>query len=144
MATALLCLAKMGAGTESRHKLRRLWLSVGWLLVALVTFFSLTPEPPTIIRVTASDKVAHLVAYGVLMLWFLQLYPVSRRPVIAILLAAMGILIEVLQGFTTGRSTEYMDIAANTGGVMLGWMLGKSPLSKVLEALDRKIMSLYG
>ncbi len=96
------------------------------------------------IRGIASDKVGHVVAYGVLMLWFLQLYPVSRQPVIAILLITMGALIEVLQGYTTTRSTEYMDMAANTAGVMLAWMLGKTPLSKVLEVLDRKIMSLFG
>lgn len=134
----------MAARVEPTHALRRLWLSVGWLLVVLVIFLSLTPEPSRIIRAISSDKVGHLVAYGVLMLWFLQLYPVSRRPVIATLLIAMGFLTEILQGFTTARVTEYLDVAANIAGVVVGWMLGQTPLSKVLAVLDRKIMSLYG
>lgn len=144
MARGLLCLVRMAAGVEPRYKLRGLWLSIGWLLVVLVTFLSLTPEPPTILSAAARDKVAHLLAYGALMLWFLQLYPVSRRPVIAILLVAMGVLIEVLQGFILTRSSEYADMIANTGGIMVGWMLGRTRLSEMLEILDRKIARLYG
>lgn len=144
MARSLLCLARMAAGVEPRYELRGLWLSIGWLLVALVAFLSLTPEPPTIISAAGRDKVAHLLAYGALMLWFLQLYPISRRPLIAILFVAMGVLIEVLQGFTPTRSTEYTDMVANTSGVMLGWMLGRTRLSEMLEILDRKMMHLYG
>lgn len=123
------------------HKLRKLWLSTGWLLVALVTYLSLVPDPPTI-DAAGSDKVAHVLAYGTLMLWFLQLYPIYRRPIIAVGLIAMGILLEFLQGFTAARSSEYMDMVANTGGVMLGWLLGKTRLSTALEALERQIMRL--
>ena len=121
------------------HKLRKLWLSIGWLLVALVSYLSLVTDPPTI-DATGSDKVAHVLAYGTLMLWFLQLYPISRRPIIAVGLIAMGILLEFLQGLTGVRSSEYMDMVANTGGVMLGWLLGETRLSAALEALERQIM----
>jgi len=123
------------------HKLRKLWLSIGWLLVALVTYLSLIPDPPTI-NATGSDKVAHALAYGTLMLWFLQLYPIYRRPIIAVGLITMGILLEFLQGFTAARSFEYMDMVANTGGVTLGWLLGKTRLSMALDAFERQIMRL--
>ena len=124
------------------HKLRKLWLTIGWLLVALISYLSLVPNLPTV-GVTGSDKVTHLLAYGTLMLWFLQLYPISRRPIIAAALIAMGILLEFLQEFTAARSSEYMDMVANTGGVMLGWLLGgKTRLSAALETLERQIMRL--
>ncbi len=123
------------------HKLRKLWLSIGWLLVALVAYLSLVPDPPTI-DVAGSDKVAHVLAYGTLMLWFLQLYPIHRRPIIVVGLIALGILLEFLQGLTAARSSEYIDMVANTGGVMLGWVLGKTRLSTALEALARQVMRL--
>ena len=96
-------------------------------------------DPPTI-DATGSDKVAHVLAYGTLMLWFLQLYPISRRPIIAVGLITMGILLEFLQGLTGVRSSEYMDMVANAGGVTLGWLLGETRLSAALEALERQIM----
>ena len=123
------------------HKLRNLWLSIGGLLVALIVFLSLTPDPPTI-NATGSYTFAHVLAYGTLMLWFLRLYPISRRLIIAVGLIAMGILIELLQGLTVVRSSDYMDMVANTGGVMLGWLFGKSRLCSALEALERQIMRL--
>lgn len=123
------------------HKLRKLWLSIGWLLVVLVAYLSLVSDPPTI-DASGGDKVVHLLAYGTLMLWFLQLYPIYRRPIIAVGFIAMGILLEFLQAFTAARSFEYMDMVANTGGVMLGWLLGKTRLSTALEALERQAMRL--
>lgn len=116
-------------------------MSIGWLLVAVVAYLSLVSDPP-IIDVGGSDKVAHLLAYGTLMLWFLQLYPIYRRPIIAVGLIAMGILLEFLQGFTAARSYEYMDMVANAGGVMLGWLSGKTRLSMALQALERQVMRL--
>ena len=123
------------------HKLRNLRLSIGGLLVALIIFLSLTSNPPTI-NATGSYTFAHVIAYGTLMLWFLLLYPMSRGLIIAVGLIAMGILLELLQGLTDVRSSDYMDMAANTGGVMLGWLFGKSWLSAALEALERQIMRL--
>ena len=125
----------------STHKLRKLWLSIGWLLVILVCYLSLVSDPPTI-GALGSDNVAHLLAYGTLMLWFLQLYPISRQPIMAVGFVAMGILLEFLQGLTGVRSFEYADMLANTGGVMLGWLLGKTRFSAALETLEKHILRL--
>ena len=35
----------------------------------------------------------------------------------------MGVLIECLQGLTSYRSFEWMDMLANTIGVLCGWMM---------------------
>ncbi len=128
----------MSAVAGPTHQLRKLWLSIGWLLIALVAYLSLISGPPTI-DITGSDKVVHLLTYGTLMLWFLQLYPVSRRPFMALGFIAMGIVLEVLQGFTPDRDTDYLDVVANTIGVILGWLLGKTRLSKAFETVERTL-----
>lgn len=125
----------------STHKLRKLWLSVGWLLIALVVYVSLIPAPPSI-DITAGDKVAHVFAYATLTLWFLQLYPVTRQPILAIGFIMMGITLELLQELTASRSFEYLDIAANAGGVVLGWVLGKTRLSSTLRVIEKQLIRI--
>ena len=124
----------------STHKLRKVWLFTGWLLVALVAYVSLIPALPPI-DITAADKVAHVFAYATLTLWFLQLYPADRRAMLVIgFILMMGIALELLQGLTTSRSFEYADIAANTGGVVLGWLLTKTRLSYTLHAIEKQLI----
>ena len=128
------------------HKLRKLWLSIGWLLIAFVVYLSLVPHLPMQINVIAGDKLEHAFAYATLMLWFLQLYSASRRPFIALSLIGMGILLEILQGFTPDRDPDYLDAVANTAGVLLAWLLGKTRLSKTLAAVENALApsSRYG
>ncbi len=123
----------------STHKLRQVWLFTGWLLVALVVYLSLIPALPSI-DITAADKVAHAFAYATLTLWFLQLYPADRRAMLVIGFIMMGIALEFLQGLTASRSFEYADIAANTGGVALGWLLAKTRLSNTLHVIEKQLI----
>lgn len=100
----------------------RLWLALGWLAVAVVVALSLTSHP---INVPSryGDKWGHLLAYGVLMGWFVQLY--QRRGVLllhALFFVVLGVALEFLQGYT-GRYFEYADMVANTTGVVLGLSL---------------------
>lgn len=98
------------------------------------------------VNITGADKLEHTLAYATLMLWFLQLYPVSRRPFIAVCLIAMGIVLEVLQGFTSDRDADYLDAVANTAGVLLAWLLGRTRVSRTLEAVENALgpLSRYG
>lgn len=121
----------------STHKLRKVWLFTGWLLIALVVYVSLIPALPPI-DITAGDKVAHVLAYATLTLWFLQLYPADRPTMLVIDFIVMGIALEFLQGLTASRSFEYADIAANTGGVVLGWLLIKTRLSNTLHVIEKQ------
>ena len=123
----------------STHKLRKLWLFTGWLLVALVVYLSLVPALPSI-DITAADKVAHVFAYATLTLWFLQLYPADRRAMLVIGFIMMGVALEFLQELTASRSFEYADIAANTGGVVLGWLLAKTRLSNTLHVIEKQLI----
>lgn len=123
----------------STHQLRKVWLFTGWLLIALVVYLSLVPALPSI-DIAAADKVAHVFAYATLTLWFLQLYPADRRAMLVIGFIMMGIALEFLQELTASRSFEYVDIAANTGGVVLGWLLAKTRLSNTLHVIEKQLI----
>ena len=98
--------------------MRRLYLAVGWAMIAAVVWLSLTPSPPQV-DFNQSDKVGHLLAYGGLMFWFSQLY--SRRAFLFLAFVAMGVGLELVQGELAYRSADIYDAAANTLGVLLGW-----------------------
>jgi len=102
-------------------KLRPLWLGLGWTMVAVIVWLSLTPSPPKV-DFEQSDKVGHLLAYGGLMFWFCQLY-LGRRTRLAYAagFAAMGVALEFIQGWTGYRDFEVYDMLANGTGVALGW-----------------------
>lgn len=100
-------------------RLRPLWLAIGWGLVMLVIYLSLTPQPPRL-DADYGDKVGHLLAYGVLMGWFSQLYSNRRRP-LALALFALGVVLELIQGMIGYREASLADAAANGLGVIAGW-----------------------
>ena len=74
--------------------------------------------------VPGTDKFHHALAYFVCMFswaqWFTR--PVARLR-LALIFIVMGALIEFLQGLTSYRSFEWLDIAADTEGVTLAWLL---------------------
>ena len=101
--------------------LRHLHLAIGWTLIGIILWLSLTPQPPQV-DFEQSDKVGHFLAYGGLMFWFCQLYPRTRtRAAYAAGFIALGIAIEFLQRATGYRSFEVMDMVADAIGVLLGW-----------------------
>jgi VanZ family protein len=99
---------------------RKAWLACGWALVAAVVWLSLTPALPRV-DIEQSDKLAHLLGYGVIMFWFAQLYAGTARLGYALGFAAMGIGLEFAQGALGYRTYEVFDMFANTLGVVLGW-----------------------
>jgi len=91
------------------------------VLVLLVVYLSLAnlelPQVPS----TVGDKINHLLAYGVLMGWFGQLLLDWRHRVLcALVLIALGISMEFLQGMTNYRFFEWQDALANSLGVLFG------------------------
>jgi VanZ family protein len=100
----------------------RLWLGIGWGLVALVVYFSLIPNPPRL-DFRQGDKLQHVCAYFGLMLWFGQIY--LRRLPLALSLLALGLSMEILQGFTDYREASALDMLANAVGVGLGWLAAR-------------------
>jgi len=119
-------------------KRRGLWLALGWLLVTLVIVLSLIPPLPDPLPILGfSDKLGHLFTYTLLMGWFVQLY-VSRRLLLihALLFIAMGAGLEVLQGMGGVRHFEYLDMVANTAGVLLGLFSTRLAVADLLQRLE--------
>jgi VanZ family protein len=95
-------------------------LAGGWLLAVAIAWLSLAPPPPEP-SVEIPDKLAHFVAYAVLMFWFCFLYRSGKtRAAYGVLWIGMGIALEFAQGATAYRSYELADMAANALGVLVG------------------------
>ena len=119
--------------------LRLPWLAVGWLGVALSVYFSLKPHPPEL-GIENGDKVQHLVGYALLMLWWVQLADtVPQRVRTAVALAALGIGLEIAQGFTGYREASGLDATANATGVLIGWALAAPRLPNFRRLAARVI-----
>lgn len=101
------------------------------MVTAGVLFLALIPAPPTVTGLLGWDKLNHAAAMAVVAC----LATCSVRPALwAVAFGGgyamlLGILIELLQGaFTTTRSAEWGDLAADAVGVavaMLGMKLWK-------------------
>ena len=125
-------------------KFRFLWLAIGYALIILVLYLSLTSNPVDIgVSFPYEDKVYHTLAYFVLMFWFAQIYHDKfQRNMIALVLIFMGFTLEYLQSFNANRFSELGDLLANATGVALGFSLAltsaKNWLIKV-EAVITKV-----
>jgi VanZ family protein len=101
--------------------MRRISIAIGWCLVGVIWWLSLTPQPPHV-DFEQSDKVGHFLAYGGTMFWFCLIYRRARtRLAYAALFIAMGVAIEYIQRWTGYRSFEVYDMLADAVGVILGW-----------------------
>ena len=122
-------------------KLRLLWLTIGYALVALVVYLSLTSSPvDTGLSFPYQDKVFHAFAYFVLMAWFAQIYHDRfQRNLIAVMFIIMGVTLEYLQSFDPNRFYEYGDMVANTMGVVIGLLLALTAAKNCLLKIEKVI-----
>ncbi|MGC9953928.1 MAG: VanZ family protein [Rhizomicrobium sp.] len=97
-----------------------------WPAVLLVVWGELTPNPPDL-EVVIWDKILHFIAYfGLAGLATVALE--ARRPAVwaVLVLAVLGGMLEILQGFT-GRDPSFYDEIANILGAAMGgcsgWLL---------------------
>ena len=118
-----------------------LWLGLGWLLVVLVCYLSLTSNPPGLnIKFQYMDKVGHFFSYFILMGWFAQLYKTfNARLFYVLFFILLGILLEVLQGLGGVRFFEYSDMVANTLGVVVTWAISKRYLNNLFLSFEKII-----
>lgn len=125
------------------YKLRRIWLALGAVWVATIMYLSLTPHPPEPIHFLNADKLEHALAYSFLMLWFCQVYQ-QRTPriLIAGLLVAFGVGIEYLQRMTAYRVFDYVDMLANSAGVLFSLILISIGMGQIGVMLETKIFKI--
>lgn len=114
------------------------YIAIGTTLVVWV--LCLIPLPQ--VGVPGGDKTHHMLAYATLMLlWVISINggaTLKQQAQIAAALVVMGLAVECAQGLTTYRFFEWADVAANTAGVLLGWMAAMGVL-RVRTARRRKI-----
>lgn len=123
-------------------KFKRLWLVLGYAMVATVTFMSLIPSP-LVVELKVSDKVMHTIGYFILMGWFVQIYQHKKQQaLIAALFISMGVLLEFLQDMGGARHFEVMDMLANTLGVVIAWVLAVTPFTKSLCWFEKKVLKI--
>jgi len=122
---------------------RRFWLRIGWGLIALVIFFSVTTSPPQIdINIASLDKLEHFFAYAVLMGWFGQLYHTTKtRTIWFVGFVVMGISLEIIQGLGGVRYFEYADMVANTAGALTSWLLIRGGGGHLLGRFEQRLRS---
>jgi VanZ family protein len=102
---------------------RGVWIALGWLLALGVIYLSLSPLPPQS-GIEFGDKFSHLAAYAALMAWWHQIDRNAYR--LALIFVVMGLLLEILQSLSGYRQGDIFDMAANTLGIGVGWMLGRT------------------
>ena len=105
------------------HVLQRLWRGLGWLRVVVTLMVSLMP-PALEVGSGHTDKIVHLAGYAVLMFWWAQLVT-RQRWKLALAIVLFGLAIEGLQGLTPDRLPDLLDALANSGGVLLGWLVAR-------------------
>lgn len=116
---------------------RSAWLAAGWLLVGLVAYLSLMPHPPEPLSFHYADKFEHGFAYASLSLWFCQIYLQARQRVAVVAaLIALGITLEFLQGAGGYRMFEIADMAANSCGVLLGFLLVRTRTGRLFILIE--------
>ena len=84
-------------------------MPVGWLFDDTDSAFS---------WIEHADKWAHAITFTMLALWFAGQYRSSWR--IAVGLLVLGAFIELCQLMTGYRSADWVDMAANTVGIITG------------------------
>lgn len=100
------------------------WWLLGWLLVVGVIAGSLLPGD-LLAGISLRDKILHAGSYFVLMTWFSGLYRREHHIFIALLLFSLGFALDYLQGSLQTRSFDIDDVAANTVGILIGFLLAR-------------------
>ena len=123
-------------------KYRKLWLLIGWVLIAVVWYLSLTPKPPEM-GIKLWDKLNHFIAYSALMGWFGQLYSQKVQRIFwAVFFITMGISIEIFQGMGEHRFFEYKDMLANILGVMAAILVLSFKGDHVLSWFEQRVLKV--
>jgi VanZ family protein len=121
---------------------RRIWRAIGFGLVVLVVWLSLTPQPIEI-PVEQGDKLGHITAYATLMFWFAQLDTRHRMRVgYAIGFVTLGVAMEFAQRLTDYRTFELADMGADAVGVLFGWLVSPPRGPNMIGFVERMLSGL--
>lgn len=126
--------ARPPAASDEPLRYRLLWQTLGWVMVAIVVWLSLTPTLPRPPSFLTWDKGQHVLAYAGLMYWYGQAFRSHWRWLL--FLWVLGILLEFLQGLGGVRTSDPYDMLANSIGVLAGLGLARTRFGELLAGLD--------
>ncbi len=108
-----------------RWRLAGFVLLLGVLVGTIMPTLWLWPLPRKILQ---ADEWLHLLTFLFLAVWFAGQY--SRRSYwrVVVGLTAFGVLIELIQRMISYRSAEWMDLAADVGGIGIGIVIALAGL----------------
>lgn len=118
----------------------QLWLTIGWLLVTVVLYSSLTSSPIQTPGIEYGDKIGHFFAYFTLVFWFCQLYKNRSHILLFMLFVMMGVVVEFIQGQTGYRTFEVADMLANSLGAVMGWLLVRFYVAEMLLTIEMRLL----
>jgi VanZ family protein len=124
-------------------RFKKLWITIGWALIGALIIASLmaAPKPIQSISLFHGDKLLHVMAYFVLMGWFAQIYHAPRERFYYLIgFVLLGVLLELLQGLGGIRQGDWLDMVANSVGVVLAWQLTKNRFAELLASFEQKVL----
>ena len=98
------------------------WKLISLLILALITVLSLTPQANLPI-VAGTDKTHHFIAYAALIFAVGFVKP-NKWLWIAVFFFCWSGAIELIQPYVN-RYGEWLDLAANTGGLVCGFIIAR-------------------
>ena len=102
------------------------WQLAGIFLLVGVLIAALLPKLPfaeLASQFRISDKMMHIVAFMFLATWFAGQYERRSYWRIAVGLLAFGVIIELVQGTVSYRTSEWMDLAGDALGISIGLLM---------------------
>ena len=108
-----------------RWRLAGFVLMLGVLVGTIMPTLWLWPLPRKILR---ADEWLHLLTFVFLSVWFAGQYSRSSYWRLVVGLTAFGVLIELIQRMISYRSAEWMDLAADVGGIGIGIVIALAGL----------------
>ncbi|WP_430518009.1 VanZ family protein [Aliivibrio sp.] len=117
------------------------WIFLSFVLLMVITVLSLLPLAELPVKVPGSDKMHHFIAYGALMFPITIGKPKHLWWIVLLLISYSG-GIELLQPYVN-RYGEWLDLAANSGGLLFGWITARFVLFLVPHHHDRSNCDQY-
>jgi len=121
----------------NKQKRKIKFLKLSTLIVFLaITFLSLKPPLKIDIDMLINDKIGHAFAYCILMIHLGLLSDKKKWIKMAFFCLLYSALLEIIQYFVPGRTSELADLLANATGILIGIIilyLFKSSLIRVVN-----------
>ena len=116
-------------------KNKKILLSIAILWTCTVAFLSLVTFSKDIessVEIPYKDKYVHFTFYFLFVIFWSFYFKEAKKQIIVLLAAIVfGILMEICQGlFTTTRTPDILDVAANSFGALVGLVFMKEFIKK--------------